>query len=795
MNPLRTPLALLALVLAAPALVAQQSELTLKQRLAHLEQVFEAARIENHVPGIALGVVQNDKLIFARGFGLADFESGRKVQPDTLFAIGSSSKAFTATLAAMLVEEGKMAWDDPITTWLPGYDLEVLSDDESAVVTLRDVMSHRTGYPRQSVLFASGKVQPQRILATAPKGKPYSPFRQNFHYNNVQFLAAGEATAVAAGTTWEQLLQARLFDPLDMKASTIDHLTLVKNPKMAVGYHWQSEKKELKRLELRDIRNIAPAGAIHSNILDMSRWLRFQLAMGVIDGKRLVAAEHLAELRNSNIGLGDEGGYGMGWMLSSWNDHEVVQHGGNIDGFSTSVGMMPDQDLGFVLLSNISASGLQGASLGMVWESMVGDWRPKAVEASATGGEDFGPLLGEYVAGYGSIKGTVMTVLENDGKLALDVPGQMVFELKEPDENGLRTFAILDAVKVGFEFDPTGKAHALILHQGGVEMIAARKGTEGRGKLKEVEMHPFTGKYHFEALDADCEARSEDGILILDIPQQGAFGLFPPDDDGKRAFRALKHRDVTFQHNDAGEVVSLTLITPTENHVMARIEGAVIEAWPTTAEVLEMFGNRERAKIVPKLGNVRLQGRVLVEQSGIEGTFTAWIMPGMRHSFFLDFGDFGTLKSVVDGNSGFNDSDFSPFMEMTAEEQQVSWENLPGVTASSYFDMFESVELTGKNERDGRTTWIMSCKNGERPASLVEVDADSGDIVYMLSFAPVADMGYIPSENFFSDFREVAGLRIPHRIEGTTDQGGRSIMTLESIDTTFEVPESAFERR
>jgi CubicO group peptidase (beta-lactamase class C family) len=194
-----------------PALAGDEP--TLEQRLEKLTEDLERARVDAHVPGLSIAVVKDGEVILARGLGLADVEGERAAEAATIYAIGSTTKAFTATLIGTLVDEGTLGWDDPVTRFLPWFDLQVKSDDPEATCTLRDLLSHRHGFTRMGLLWSSGDVPRETILRTAAKAEPFSAFRKEFHYCNVAFLAAGVAAGEAAGSTWDELMVERLIEP------------------------------------------------------------------------------------------------------------------------------------------------------------------------------------------------------------------------------------------------------------------------------------------------------------------------------------------------------------------------------------------------------------------------------------------------------------------------------------------------------------------------------------------------------------------------------------------------------
>ena len=182
----------------------QKTASTLAERLDRLAAEFDRNRIDLHVPGAVLAIVRGEDVIFARGFGVADIDMKAPVTPETPFFIASTTKAFTATLVGMLVDEGRMRWDDPVETYLPAFKLKVQSKDPNDRATLRDVLSHRTGFTR--MLETHTSLSSDEILRRASSAEPLAPFRQRFLYNNENYVAAGWAAAAAAGTSWDALV-------------------------------------------------------------------------------------------------------------------------------------------------------------------------------------------------------------------------------------------------------------------------------------------------------------------------------------------------------------------------------------------------------------------------------------------------------------------------------------------------------------------------------------------------------------------------------------------------------------
>jgi len=355
----------------APAVVEIDAEL--EERLVNLTERLEAARVEHHVPGMAVAVVKDDELVFAKGFGYANVEAKTPANEHTMFAIGSSTKAFTSALVGTFVDEGKLDWDDPIEKHIPEMKLAVRRTDQKP--TLRDAMSHRTGFTRMGPLWAGGKVTSEVMFATTSKAEPWADFGKSFLYNNVVYASAGEAASRVGGKSWAELVTERIIEPLGMESSNTSVKDARDHEGRAQGYRYDDARDTFEPVPMRDLDLIGPAGSINSTVVDMAQWLRLQLSRGEVDGKRIVSKESIEATWSPQIEVGGGAKYGLGWFVRDWNGHRVVEHGGNIDGYAAAVALMPDDGLGYVLLTNVSATKLQSASRAIVWESMTDEFR------------------------------------------------------------------------------------------------------------------------------------------------------------------------------------------------------------------------------------------------------------------------------------------------------------------------------------------------------------------------------------------------------------------------------------
>jgi CubicO group peptidase (beta-lactamase class C family) len=337
--------------------------------LAGLAEYVEKVRAEWKIPGLAVGIVKDDSLIFARGFGLKNVDAPDAVTPRTLFAIGSNTKSFTATAVAMLVDEGKLKWNDRVTTWLQWFQLH--DPYATRELTMRDVLSHRSGLGRRGdALWYGTSFSREEILRRIRHLTPNAGFRTEMGYQNVMFLAAGEAAGAAAGMSYDDLIRRRIFEPLGMKTSGMSVKELKAQADVSTPH--SITKGVAKVIPWRDIDNIAPAGSVNSNVEEMAQYLRFHLGNGTYREKRLVSATNLGVTKTPHINAGGAGdslthfsAYGLGWVLQDYRGKKIAWHNGGIDGMLSEMWTVPEAGLGIVVLSNASP---HSAGPAIVWD-------------------------------------------------------------------------------------------------------------------------------------------------------------------------------------------------------------------------------------------------------------------------------------------------------------------------------------------------------------------------------------------------------------------------------------------
>lgn len=339
--------------------VTKPTDDKLKKILADFDQYAAKARVDWKIPGMAIGIVQDGKLIFAKGFGVKNSGSNDPVTENTVFQIGSTSKAFTATLAAMLVDEGKFNWEDKVIDHVPDFRMyDPWATREFQVV---DLMSQRSGMPAYAAdtLFFLGFDRPY-IKQAIRNIKPVASFRTKYAYQNGLWLVASDLIAKYAGKTWEQALHERIFAPLGMSDSSVDKQSFL-NAQDVSSLHTLKGDKVIalpKNWEFLDWSYVAgPAGAINSNIVDMAKWLAFQMKKGKVNDKQLVSVANMQVVHSPKtiVSLGNEVHknmfYCLGWLYMEHSPFPIIWHNGGTL-MKTMIAFIPEQKIGIVILSN-----------------------------------------------------------------------------------------------------------------------------------------------------------------------------------------------------------------------------------------------------------------------------------------------------------------------------------------------------------------------------------------------------------------------------------------------------------
>lgn len=311
---------------------------------------------EWNIPGMAVGVVKDGKMLLYKGYGLRDVDQKLPVTPKTVFSIASISKAFTSLSAALLVEAGKLGWDQPVVEVVPEF--KTADSFISHEATIRDMLCHRTGLAEHFILYDIYPSDRERLFNSLQYAQSSFGFRQKYHYNNVVFTAAGYIVGRISGITWEDFVQEHIFDPLGMDNSSFDA-----NIQLAAEFAYPYEYKDglFRPTAFRDTRSTNPSGGINASLDDMMKWLELYLNEGKVGEKQFISNKNLAETYTPQIvtkfvtwsTTSPMEAYGLGWTIEVYRGHTFISHGGILSNrYACWVAWLPKDKIGIVILSN-----------------------------------------------------------------------------------------------------------------------------------------------------------------------------------------------------------------------------------------------------------------------------------------------------------------------------------------------------------------------------------------------------------------------------------------------------------
>lgn len=441
-----------AAVVFASSLNGQQP--SVDARLAGFDDYMRQIVKDWNVPGIGVGVVIKDKLVFAKGYGYRDHGKKLPFTPTTTAPIASNTKLFTAVAAGFLVDEGKLDWDKPIRQFVPS--IQFYNDDLNRAVTIRDMLAHRTGITRHDLIWYKSDFTQKELFERLKYLEPAEPMRSVFLYNNMMYAGSGYAIELLSGKPWEKFVRERILNPLGMTSTTFAITDMLKTPEPGVPYTERRDNTELYSIPYySDEIGVAPAGAIKSNIVDMSKWLIALMNDGKLNGKQVIPKGVIKQTLAPSIALPNTGlevrgwgellnaSYGMGRWTTSYRGHLLAYHGGDLPGFHSQVSTMPYDSIGVIVfvigdhaapLYNVVSYNVYERLLGMSltpWSERQNTIRLKNKEANSQARTKAGGgrvpnarqshATGDYAGEFAHPAYGVLTISRGDTSLLFDL--------------------------------------------------------------------------------------------------------------------------------------------------------------------------------------------------------------------------------------------------------------------------------------------------------------------------------------------------------------------------------------
>lgn len=580
-------------------LIAQQP--SLPAALDGFDGWMEKTRATFQVPGAGVAIVKDGKVLLCKGYGLRDVEGGLTVTPKTLFAIGSITKSFNVAAMGTLVDEGKLDWDRPVREYLPEFRLYDSVATEQ--VTLRDLLSHRTGLPRHDLLWYTSDFEKAELVSRLRYLEPSQPLRTRFQYNNLMFMTAGYIEEQILHKPWETIIHDRLLVPLRMNGTNFSVLDSQKAPDFARGYRKDRKTQKVSLVPFYVQHGVGPAGEINSSVEDMSHYLLFHLDKGRFEGKQLVSENNIRQMQTSQIAIpGDpefkEMGtatYGMGLVVTTYRGRKMVWHNGGIDGFTAQFAFLPDEGIGVVVLNNLESAlpevvayNVMDRLLGMdqvAWPDRFlerekkGDVAELEAEKSGYTGQKKGThpshepeaYVGDYAnPGYGivsirpAVSGAAAAFTLTLNRFTRDLR-HFHYDIFEVPANPLDP---IEKLKVSFQTDLKGDISSLSipLEPSVKEIVFTRVAEKQMGERSFLA--PFTGDWDFGGATRTI-ALEGDHVLILTAPGQPRQVLVP-NHGTLFDLKDLPGQSIEFKIDKEGKVNELVYYTPDTTLVFKR---------------------------------------------------------------------------------------------------------------------------------------------------------------------------------------------------------------------------------
>lgn len=540
------------------------------------------------VQGLAVAIIKDGEVIFSQGFGKRDVAKDLDVTPQTLFPIASCTKAFTTGALAVLADAGKLDWDTPLRVYMPEFKLRDLFASER--MTPRDLVSHRSGLPRHDMSWYNANVTRQELFERLQYLEPTKDFRSLWQYQNLMYMAAGYLVERITGQTWEEFVREHLFVPLDMTTSNFSIIETVEQASN-FSHPYQEKDDEVKEMPFYGAQGaIGPAGAIVSCIDEMSHWVLMHMNKGKYNDKQIISSSQIAQMHSPQMIIPETGrfaelpyaSYALGWFVTPYRGHPMVQHGGNIDGFSSLTSLFPHENVGVVVLTNMNASPVPAILTYKAFERLMSldqiDWstrfkkdQAEMKEAGKKGKEkteadrvpdtqpshELGAYVGDYEnPGYGVIEvksnGDELQATFNNITAPLKHYHYDIFELQ------IERFEM--DLKASFLTNFKGDIDTLIVPLEVTASDIVFKRIASKEMTERSFLEQFTGEYELLGMRVIVVLKGEN-MLQVTVPGQPEYELEPYKGTEFRV-KGISGFSLEFKRDDAGTVTEMLVTRP-----------------------------------------------------------------------------------------------------------------------------------------------------------------------------------------------------------------------------------------
>jgi CubicO group peptidase (beta-lactamase class C family) len=573
-----------------------ENQIQTQSKLERFRHLVDSLRIKQNTPGLAIGMVKDGKTILLDGFGYRDLENKLPATANTQFAIGSSSKAFTSLCLGIMADRDQLDWEKPIVQYLPDFKLYDAFATQS--MNALDLLSHRSGLPRHDLMWYGSNFSRKEIFERLQFLPPNKPLRTTWQYNNLMFMTAGYMVERVTGTSWEKYVETEIFQPLGMKNSNTSVAGLTKYKEAAKAY--SLEEKHNVLLPYRNLDAIGPAGSINSTATDMLQWVRLHLSDGKLGDIRIVSDRELKRLHTPQMLMLDamfvtspeltDPSYALGWFVYRQKGIRIVEHGGNIDGFTALVYLVPEKDFGLVILCNQNTSTVPSTlaryATDLFLDLEYTDWATRnfgrTQEVDATQGDKkqvpakilntkASQNLEAYTGvfehpGYGKIE------IEKTGdKLRLHF-NSFYLSMEHWHYDVFRATDTLLGISfmINFQTDNNGQIYQLSTTPDPLSADIHFVKLAPDRLSDPIFLQQLAGKYKIETLDISLTVETNQSKLILIVPNQPPYTLLP-DADLRFKLKDANGFSVLFILDEKGKVTGLHLDQPNANFLAKKL--------------------------------------------------------------------------------------------------------------------------------------------------------------------------------------------------------------------------------
>ncbi|MEM6997060.1 MAG: serine hydrolase domain-containing protein, partial [Myxococcota bacterium] len=768
---------------AAPTAPALPAELA--AAVAQLHEAVEAERVRVGGAPAALLVVKDGQVIHAAGYGTRDGSGGPPVDADTVFPMGSVTKAFTAMLVMQAVDEGKLSLSDSPKTCLPEFALRDPNADSKA--TVRDLLTHRLGLAAMDLAWNWGQLTRAEALAVAFGAEPLHPYGERFRYQSLMVVAAGECAARALGGSYEDLVRTRILQPLGMDAATLSFEAWTASTNRAQGHARVGDARALRAVPPQNVDAIAPAGGLSASVRTMAPWLTAMLDEGRFEETTLVSADAFSRLVAPHVTVAADVQYGLGWFVEPWRGQRRLWHTGGVDGFYSLVALLPEHELGFVFVTADESGEMAELVTDRVFE-LAGS----GAEPAPTGAT----LADDALGTYGSIGG-FQAVLARDaeGRATLTVPQRPpyplrdgadgAFQLGPPAPPGLSArVSVESGVPTLSIVQPQGP---IALPKLPADALAAAKDARVSKDDRAV-----LGTYQDAERGVSVRLVDSQGRVALSAAGQVPAPLVAQGED-RYGLDGLPNAFSVVLVRKRGRVVGIDLAQPQGALSLTRVPGT--EAFEGTAEsLLADVGAAHGSAALAKHRTMEIHSHLAFVHEGVEASAqTRWASPN-RFADTLEYRAggkvLGSRSLGHDGTAAWRRYSHSTLTALSAIEREAlghaatfdpwaeplrGWTGadvlgvdlLPGVDEPVVIVARTSASGIVWTDAIGRRTKLLHQRTTSTPTGRGETSVEV---------------------QRFSDYRDVGGVQIPHRVDSSTESGA-VVATVESV--RFDVAFSA----